>query len=249
MKMIGFLVLTFSPVSMMIAAVPITPPVLPNTPGHQWEKVGYLNMSDPTQQCPTSWKTIASPRPSCGKKNGMSCESVNITTAGGSYQQVCGRFSGYQKGTTDAFGYRKELNISIETYYVDGISITYGSPGNRRHVYTYAVGFFELTDSKSCPCAGGVAPPPYVGSDYYCESGSPDYNSSKKKIFFPDILWDGKNCSGNEITCCSPPNLPWFCKAFPAPISEDLEVRICTDQSLSDENVALEFFELYILRK
>ena len=41
-------------------------------------------------------------------------------------------------------------------------------------------------------------------------------------------------------------DLPWFCKTFPTPISEDLEVRICTDQDLNDENVAIESFELYI---
>ena len=35
-------------------------------------------------------------------------------------------------------------------------------------------------------------------------------------------------------------------RSLHAPISDDLEVRICLDQNLSDENVALEFFELYI---
>ena len=31
-----------------------------------------------------------------------------------------------------------------------------------------------------------------------------------------------------------------------SPISEDLEVWICTGQGLDDENVAIESFELYI---
>ena len=237
----------------MAVAVLNTPLFLSNIPGQQWEKVGSLDMSDPAQHCPPTWQKITSPRASCGKITDTSCDSVNISTTGGSYQQVCGRFRGYQVGTPDAFNRDAsgDSNVSIESYYVDGISITYGSPGNRHHVYTYAVGYVErMLGGISCPCAGGTVPPQFVGSDYYCESGCPNlYPSSGTILFHCDVLWDGQQCGGNEITCCSPPNLPWFCKAFPAPISEDLEVRICTDQTLYDENVALEFFELYILSK
>ena len=250
MKRIAFWSLTACFISIAVA-VPSTPPFLPNIPGQQWEKVGYMDMSDPAQQCPDSWEKIASPRVSCGKTTGTSCESVNISTTGGSYQQVCGRFRGYQVGSPDAFGYKVQLgliNVSIESSYVDGISITYGSPGNRHHVYTYAAGLYERNDPSSCPCAGGVTPPEFVGSDYYCESGSTDQNWNSL-FYYSDVLWDGQQCGGIEDTCCSPPNLPWFCKTFPTPISEDLEVRICTDESLLNENVALEFFELYILRK
>ena len=50
-------------------------------------------------------------------------------------------------------------------------------------------------------------------------------------------------------TCCNSSNLPWFCKTFPTPITEDLEVRICTDEEIDSENVAIEFFELYIQGK
>ena len=57
---------------------------------------------------------------------------------------------------------------------------------------------------------------------------------------------DRQQCGGLEVTCCNPPNLPWFCKTFPTPITDDLEVRICLDEAANNENVALEFFELYI---
>ena len=231
----------------MALAVGATPPFLLNIPGQQWVKVGFLDMTDPAQQCPPIWQTIASPKPSCGKKTGMSCESVNITTTGANYQQVCGRFRGYQIGTPDAFAYRGQSDI--ESNYVDGISITYGLPRNRHHVYTYAAGFAEQTDTASCPCAGGTTSHQFVGSDYYCESGISERRWDYSAFYSNDVLWDGQQCGDNEVTCCSQPNLPWFCKAFPAPISEDLEVRICTDQSIFDENVALEFFELYIMRK
>ena len=227
-------------------AVTTVPQFLPNIRGQKWVTVGYLNMSDPAQQCPLSWNHIDSPIASCGKKSTtIGCDSLQVSTSGVKYQQVCGRFRGYQIGRPDAF----YSSGSLETYYVDGISITYGSPGNRHHVHTYAVGKYERNGSSSCPCAGGMEPPSFVNaSDYYCESGSAS-NTMEGVFYDSDVLWDGKQCGGSEGMCCSPPTLPWFCKTFPVPISENLEVRICTDEFLANENVALEFFELYILGK
>ena len=154
----------------------------------------------------------------------------------------------------DAFASVLELGWDIERYYVDGVSITCGSPGNRTHVYTYAAGLSEITPVygywySMCPCAGGYSPPAFVGSDYYCESGNPLSTWNSTGFYYADVLWDKQQCGGLEGTCCNPPNLSWFCKTFPNPISEDLEVRICLDQAASDENVAIEFFELYIQGK
>ena len=109
---------------------------LPNTPGMEWRMVGYLNMTDPTQQCPVSWQTFTFPRSMCGKKTTAACDSLNIPTAGASYRTVCGRFRGYQMGSPDAFGLINSA-FNLENEYVDGISITYGSPGNRHHVYIH----------------------------------------------------------------------------------------------------------------
>ena len=212
--------------------------------------VGYLDMTDPTQQCPNSWQKIASPRSSCGRNNSKSgeyCDSLNITTSGASYQTVCGRFRGYQVGSPDAFR-NFSGPISIDTFYVDGVTVTYGPPGRRHHVFTYAAGVSEINISSStCPCVeGGHLPPLFVGSDYYCESGCPGPVVDDTVFYYSDVLWDRQQCGGNEITCCNPPDLPWFCKTFPTPISEDLEVRICTDEDIDNENVAIESFELYI---
>eukprot|EP00731_Ephydatia_muelleri_P002796 Em0001g2796a len=214
------------------------------TPGPGWTLVAYLDMTDPTQQCPDSWKTITSPVASCGKKSTSPCDSFTINTLGASYQTVCGRFRGYQIGSPDAF---HDTTTNIENYYVDGITVTYGSPGNRHHVYTYAAGLSELTGGSSCPCAGGIDPPLLVGSDYYCESGDPLGDWYGTEFFQSDVLWDRQQCGGDEVTCCNPADLPWFCKTFPARVTEDLEVRICTNEGLDNENVAIEFFELYLV--
>ena len=250
MKKLSFLLLAACLLDVTIAVTTV-PQFLPNIRGQQWIRVGYLNMSDPAQQCPIPWSHIESPIASCGKKSTTEgCDSLNVSTSGAKYQQVCGRFRGYQVGRPDAFYYSS--CSCIETHYVDGISITYGSPGNRHHVHTYAVGKYERNNIASCPCAGGTAPPSFVnGSDYYCESGFGVRQSEpiEGEFYSSDVLWDGKQCGNSEVTCCSPPTLPWFCKTFPTPISEDLEVRICTDETVENENVALEFFELYILGK
>ena len=98
----------------------------------------------------------------------------------------------------------------------------------------------------SCPCAGGNRPPQFVGLDYYCESGNPGPGDVSQEMYSSDVLWDGQQCGGSEITCCISSNLPWFCKTFSTPISEDLEIRICMDESGDNENVAIESFEIYI---
>ena len=221
--------------------------IFPNVRGQQWVKVGYLNMTDPTQQCPYPWQTVTSPVASCEKRASVICDSVNITTSGASYQMVCGRFLGYQVGTPDGFYSYAGYGWNLETYYVDGVSITYGSPGNRQHVYTYAAGDREYDDPASCPCAAGRYPPAFVGSDYYCESGNNETTDYFTMFYYADVLWDRQLCRHDEVTCCNPTSLPWFCKTFPNPITENMEVRICLDEGPDNENVALEFFELYIL--
>ena len=71
----------------------------------------------------------------------------------------------------DAFHGPKDINF----YYVDGMSITYGSP--RKHIRTYAVGLSDdhsYNGGNNCPCAKypGRAPPSFAGDHYYCESGN-----------------------------------------------------------------------------
>ncbi|KAL5518279.1 hypothetical protein EMCRGX_G003983 [Ephydatia muelleri] len=203
-------------------------------------------MTDPSKLCPTRGKALhrLDHMHVERKPRHLACDSLSIPTFGFRYQKVCGRFRGYQFGSPDAF--HVSSSFRVEDGYVDGVSITYGSPGKRQHVYTYAAGVSEKQDWDACPCAGGgVSAPSFVGSDYYCESGNP--NAPWSPVWYSsDVLWDGQQCGGNEGTCCSPPDLPWFCTTFPTPIAEDLEVRICTNEVLDNENVAIVSFEMYI---
>ena len=98
-----------------------------------------------------------------------------------------------------------------------------------------------------CPCNSGSTAqvPPYVGSDYYCETG----NNGVQTFwgFLPnDTLWDGQQCVGVEAPCCTHPNMPWFTKTLGETTTEDIQLRLCQDNSLDDEETLLQSFSLYV---
>ena len=73
-----------------------------------WYRVAYLNMSDPSQQCPSAWRedntngTRSCRRP---QTSSGTCAGTSYAT-GVQYSKICGRATGYQIGTTDAFGHQ-----------------------------------------------------------------------------------------------------------------------------------------------
>ena len=132
--------------------------------------VAYLNVSDPSQQCPDEWTLQAYSSESsklCGKgSSGTGCISANYSTFSIRYNHVCGRVIGYHYAYTDAFG---DLIDTIESSYVDGVSITHGPPEARQHIWTFASGLAEVRHPSypnySCPCVSGRVAPSYVGND------------------------------------------------------------------------------------
>ena len=235
---------TQSPVQVFCEMGDVFPSGLNVTGG--WVRVANLNMTDPDQQCPENLQLSYTNQPIrlCGRRTGSSCASVTFSTNGVQYQRVCGRVRGYQFATPDAF-YHCSVSCTIDSPYVDGVSITHGA-SPRKHIWTYAAGQTGNQASNiDCPCNGaGASPSPsFVGSDYYCESGT----GSWSWVLYPnDPLWDGQDCNGLEHTCCDSPNLPWFCKELPEPTNDNLELRICGDQVLFDEDTPVDLVQLYI---
>ena len=114
-----------------------------------WYRVAYLNMSDPLQQCPTAWSLYnVSEVRACSRPatSGASCPGTFYPT-GRQYSKVCGRVTGYQVATPGAFRiiYLNTLPSSLDDIYVDGVSVTNGSP--RTHIWTFAAGVTEGTYS------------------------------------------------------------------------------------------------------
>ena len=125
--------------------------------GGGWTRLAYLDMSDATQNCPSGFRLYQSGGVrTCGRPvtNSGSCVSVQFPSNGISYSQICGRVTGYQYRDTDAVS---ESVNNINSYYVDGVSITRGSP--RQHVWTlYAGVSSDYNDhGNACPCAGGTS--------------------------------------------------------------------------------------------
>jgi len=207
-----------------------------------WMQVVDVDMTrDDT--CPGTWHKITSPRRLC-LGNGPNCNSAQFNVNGGSYEHICGQAKAYQKGNTNGFLRSTE---SIDGFYFDGISITLGSP--RKHVWTYAVGLSDDGNypKYNCPCATipGPSAPAFVGNDYYCESG--DVGTYVAAPFYlSDPLWDGHGCtSGNS--CCAQVGMPWFYRKLPVAVADNFEIRICLNEPTSDEDVAVEKVELYIM--
>jgi hypothetical protein len=147
------------------------------------------------------------------------CSKVDFSVNNLSYSQVCGRIIGRRVDSLDAF---ISSNFSAPVY-VDGISLTHGDP--KEHIWTFAA----ANSVSRCPCNGeNTAPPPEVGNDYFCDDGT---------------LWDG-NCPTTN-TCCSFNNPPWFYKKLP-PTMDNIEMRVCRDQSRWDEDIWIQWVEIYV---
>ena len=153
-----------------------------------WTRVAYLNMTEPGTTCPsglTQTGYININHDVCGRPypSSRGCNSTFFSAYSVNYTKVCGQVRGYQFGSTDAFN---TGTSDIDSNYVDGVSITYGS-NPRQHICTYSAGLTETRlGSNGCPCNNGnsASPPPsFVGNDYYCESGK---YSSWSYILYPD---------------------------------------------------------------
>ena len=162
-----------------------------------WTRVAYLNMSNPTHQCPPAWREITEPVRTCGRTNetlphpgnyrdGGGCSSAHFGANGILYSHICGRVVGYQVGSPDGFlAYTASWYTRLEDPFVDGVILTHGT--EKQHIWTFSGLFNEEPSSHQldsiCPCAhpgSTQSVPPFVGTDYFCESAAT----------FAGPLWD-----------------------------------------------------------
>ena len=217
-----------------------------------WTRVAYVNMTQPGATCPQGLELRNFDiHKLCSLSVENGCSGVLVSTLV-KYSKVCGQVRGYQYAVPQAFvSYNADSSLTINDAYVDGVSITYGNTP-RKHVWTYAGGPQDaLADSsrRICPCKdyfSRIAPPsipPYVSTDYYCESGV--NQESGLQVLHNDTLWDGQQCGGGEDRCCTHPNMPWFTKTLSETTSEDIELRVCKHSNTTGET-PLEVIELFV---
>jgi hypothetical protein len=215
-----------------------------------WLRVANLDMSDPSQSCPGNLGLVQSPVRTCGRGiSAPGCSSVFFNSSGVTYSRICGRVIGYQFSSPNAFyAHQFDPDITIDQYYVDGVSITRGRP--REHVWSFAATLDEnARDRHICPCTHSshslpsTAIPEFVGENYFCDSGTSTFRSG---VFHTmDPLWDGEGCSP-ESTCCQFNRPPWFCRELGQASTDDLELRICGNENTSNEDTPIEIVEFYV---
>ena len=218
-----------------------------------WRRVVYLDMTDSSTTCPSGWQLTGYSKRTCGRVSTgyYSCDSATFPVSGGEYTRVCGRIKAYQwGGTYGFFSYHNGRVTTIDSAYVSGVSVTHGNP--QQHIWTFAAGLAEGTPtlSHSCPCDASreIRVPPFVGEDYFCESGLNEaWNYGNHRYIFHsnDTLWDGEDCLPSS-TCCSQHNPPYFIKQLPTPTTDDIEARVCLYYVFIGENIAVELVELYV---
>ena len=127
---------------------------------------------------------------------------------------------------------RQNSDLDIDSNYVDGISLTYGMTP-RQHIWTFAVDLYSNCETS----------PSFVHNDDYC--GDIDTASSCNSNNQNIIQWNRGSC-GSQSQCCSLNNPTQFYKQLPQPTTDDIEMRLCRDQSASNENIFLEMIDIYV---
>ena len=214
-----------------------------------WTRIAYLDMNDISQNCPSGLQASWFPSSGNGirvcrrRNNNAGCRSNIFQTNGISYSQICGKVVGYQKGRTDGVN----TGTNINNAYIDGVSITRGSP--RQHVWSYITGYSSnINTSSACPCNTGATStvPSFVGEHYYCESGT-NSSPSHDTVYTADPLWDGNNCPSVETPCCNGTGLPWFFRDYGnATITDYIELRVCGNDVRNNEDTPVQLYEIYV---
>ena len=221
-----------------------------NITSANWRRIAYF---DTTQgdSCPTGLRTFintATKQTACGRTiTERGCVSVPIPVQS-NYSQVCGIVKGYQDHSPDAFAPVYFGYNTIDTFYVDGVSITHGSP--RRHLWTYAIGLSELyvEQYRRCPCARSnpkdhTYVPTFVGENFYCESGFSG-TTVHNRVVWEDPLWDGQNCVAPSNKCCE--RYGWFHRDVSSS-TDDIELRICGDNGITGEDTLINLYEFWVM--
>ena len=217
-----------------------------------WTRIANFNMVNSSSECPDGLKLVTVNQiRSCGRNHSdRGCSSAFFSSKNIPYSKVCGRVRGYQHSSPNAFyWYSVMKTLTIDDFYVDGAILTYKNESKREHIWTFAAALDELNRTLpfACPCTVRGSPvqfsiPSFVGNDYFCETGSRQ-NFQYDRLYSEDPLWDGNGC-GADSTCCN--RGQYFCKNLPEPTTSDLEIRVCGNEVLTNEDTPLDIIELFV---
>ena len=209
-----------------------------------WMRVAYIYVTNGNNTCPEGLNvTVVNSTRMCTRLHtGGGCTSFTFPTFGVPYTKVCGQACGYQHASPDGFSkFDSDMNFPD----VEGLIITHGSP--RNHIWSFAAGLSkDYNYPENCPCASpypGPAAPPFVGEQYFCESGNTG-PFERNQWHLDDPLWDSQGCAVNS-TCCDRGG-PWFSTVLGKEVRDGIEVGMCLDQPASDEDIGISQLEVFV---
>ena len=136
---------------------------------------------------------------------------------------------------------------SIEKAYLDGVSLTHGAEGKRQHIWSFASAYNQVESNAIVYCPkdkSGV--PPFVGDNFFCDSGYSGTGFGGYVYHMDHPLWDGEGCKADPFGRCKINNPPWFIKTLDTSTKDDIEMRICAGNGISDSDTPINLIELYV---
>ena len=208
-----------------------------------WMRVADLDFSNRNDSCPANFmeRTLSGVR-FCEQTAANGCTRADFSTFDVPYSKVCGKVTGYQFGTPEAFTRLLLLSSSLNSQYLDGFSLTRGNLAE--HIWSFAAGVTATrTDRFGCPCIDGSTVSvmdTFVGSDYSCDSVA--MSISQGVFYNSNALWDNVDCLVNG--CCNVNSPPRFYKELSSSAGP-IEFRACKDET-NGEGVYIRTIELYV---
>ena len=209
-----------------------------------WMRVADLDFSNRNDSCPANFmeRTLSGVH-FCEQTDGTGCSRADFSTFGIPYSKVCGKITGHQFGTPEAFSRLIVISLtSPNSQYLDGISLTRANL--MEHIWSFPAGVTTTRNDKfGCPCitmSTVSVMSSFVGSDYFCDSAAMSITSG---VFYSNTLWDNVNCLVDG--CCNFNSPPWFYKELSSSTGQ-IEVRSCRDESGTTEGVYITSIELYV---
>lgn len=227
-----------------------------------WMRIAQLNASSLDYQCPSGFNISENSGIfSCAMNSEIpGCSSIVFSSKKLRSSKVCGTVRAYSKKSQNEpqtsfsashsrslSGSRASLPIShaqtpvkgslskslsgfhssvhsLNENYLDGISITSGMP--RRHIWSYVAG--------QCPCTEGK--PSYVRNHYSCGFRADDCPISGICTL---PIW------GRTGKCLSY-NLPWFYRETEFSVLDDVEVRVCGNPHVGNEQILIGVVQVFV---
>ena len=217
-----------------------------------WRRVVYFDMTDLNADCPTGWQLTSYSKRTCGRVT-TGIDSPVTQSSSLSLEEPtieCVELSEHIRMVQQMHlrpMIMETLLLLMVPMLVVLVSHMVVHDNTSGHLQLVLVKIYQLgmmTALVMLLHGITIDIPPFVGGDYFCESGR---NSTYRPPSFAeaDPLWDGEGCASTS-TCCEMNNPPYFTKQLTNPTTDDIEIeaRLCRWDSTDDSPV--EFIELYV---